>query len=44
MMCTLLRIVQDIDGPLFSLLPESRDVIRETRLTANLNYRAFNVL
>ena len=43
MMCTLFKIVQDIDGPLYSLLPESRVVIRETRQTANLNSRAFNV-
>ena len=39
----LFKIVQDIDGPLYSLLPESRVVIRETRQTANLNSRAFNV-
>ena len=32
MMCTLSRIVQDIDGPLHSLLPGSQVVIRETRL------------
>ena len=44
MMCTLFKIVQDIDGPLYSLLPESRVVIRETRQTANLNSRAFNVV
>ena len=44
MMCTFIKILQDIDGPLYSLLLESRVVIRETRQTANLNYRAFNVV
>ena len=44
MMCTLFKIVQDIDGPLYSLLPEFRVVIREIRQTANLNSRAFNVV
>ena len=43
MMCTLFKIVQDIDGPLHSLLPESRVVIRETCQTANINSCAFNV-
>ena len=44
MMCTLLRVVQDIDCPLYFLLPESRVVIRENRQTDNLNYLAFNVV
>ena len=44
MMRTLFRIVQDIDSPLYSLLPESRVVIRETRGTSNLNSRDFNVI
>ena len=45
MMCTLFKkIVLDIDGPLYSLQPESRVVIRETRQTVNLNSRAFNVV
>ena len=44
MMCTLFKIVQGIDGPLHSLLAESRVVIRETRQSANLNSCAFNVV
>ena len=43
MKITLLRIVQDIDGPLYSLLSESR-VITETRGTPNLNSIGFNVI
>ena len=44
MICTFFKIVQDIDGPLYSLLPESRVVIRETRQTAIFNSRAYNVV
>ena len=44
MMCTLFKVVEDIGGPLYSLLPESRVGIRETCLTTNLNYRAFNLI
>ena len=43
-LCTLFRIVQDIDGVLYSLLPESRVAVRESGGTSNLNSRSFNVV
>ena len=44
LMFTLSKIAQGIDGLLYSLLPKSRAVIRETRQTSNPNSRAFNVI
>ena len=44
MMFTLFRIVHDIDGPFYSLLPESRGVVKETRVTSSLNSCAFIVI
>ena len=44
MMCTLFRILQDIDGPLYSQLPDSGVAIGEARLSANIISRAFNAI